>query len=47
LTDLVLMNIELLSQFGQRLVALHGGQRHLRLEGWRVVATNASRHLSS
>jgi hypothetical protein len=39
------MHIEKLSQLGLRLVALHGGQRHLRLEGRRVVPASALRHL--
>src|SRR5215204_4640162 len=35
--DLVGMNIELLGQFSQRLLAPHGSQSHLRLEGRRMV----------
>src|SRR3954465_11637900 len=37
LGDLVRVNVELLSKLGQRLVALYGGQSHLRLEGRCVV----------
>src|SRR4051794_38737086 len=35
--NLVGMNIELLGQFGQRLLTLHGSQSHLRLECRRMV----------
>ena len=35
--DLVRMDIELFSQFGQRLLGLVSGQSHFRLEGWAVV----------
>jgi hypothetical protein len=38
------MNIELLSQLDQRLLALHGGQSHLRLENRCVVPARSSRH---
>src|SRR4051794_32484428 len=38
------MHVELLGQLGQRLLALHGGQGHLRLEGRGVVPTRSSRH---
>src|SRR4051794_4230234 len=37
LGDLVGMNVELLCQLGQRLLALDGGQSHLRLESRGVV----------
>ena len=47
LRDLVRVHIEKLSQFGQRLVALHGSQRHLRLEARRVVPAGSLRHLCS
>ncbi len=47
LSDLVRMDIELLGQFGQRFVALHGGQSHLRLESRRMVATGPLCHLHS
>ena len=47
LRDLVRMDIELLRQFGQRLLALDGGQSHLRLEGRCVVPAGALRHLLS
>src|SRR4051794_6812867 len=38
------VHVELLGQFGQRLLALHGSQGHLRLEGWGVVPARSSRH---
>src|SRR6185503_11870318 len=38
------MNIELLRQFGQRLLAPHGGQSHLRFESRRVVPAWSSAH---
>ena len=47
LRDLVRVHIEKLSQFGQRLVALHGSQCHLRLEARRVVPAGSLRHLCS
>src|SRR4051794_13468210 len=42
--DLVGMDIELLGQFSQRLLALHGGQSHLRFESRRVVPAGSSAH---
>src|SRR4051794_7941104 len=42
--DLVGMDIELLGQFGQRLLAPHGGQSHLRFESRRVVPAWSSAH---
>jgi hypothetical protein len=42
LRDLVGVNVELLRQLGQRLLALQGGQGHLRLECRRVVPTRSS-----
>ena len=42
--DLVRVHVELLRQLGQRLLALHRSQRHLRLEGRRVVPARSSRH---
>src|SRR3954470_467806 len=42
--DLVRMNVELLRQFGQRLLALDGGQSHLRLESRAVIPARSSRH---
>src|SRR5215213_6081919 len=42
--DLVGMNVKLLRQFGQRLLAPHGGQGHLRLEIRRVVPARSSAH---
>ena len=47
LRDLVGVDFELLRQLGQRLLALDRGQRHLRLEGRRVVPTGSLRHLRS
>src|SRR5688572_27313580 len=44
LGNLVGMNVELLCQLGQRLLALDGGQSHLRLESRCVVPTWSSRH---
>src|SRR3954447_5336568 len=44
LSNLVGMNVELLSQLGQRLLALDGGQSHLRLESRCVVPTWSSCH---
>src|SRR4051794_19182980 len=38
------MHVELLGQLGQRLLALHGGEGHLRLEGRGVVPARSSRH---
>jgi hypothetical protein len=38
------MDIELLRQFGQRLLAPHGGQSHLRFESRRVVPAGSSAH---
>src|SRR5215204_1849208 len=42
--DLVGMDIELLSQFGQRLLAPHGGQSHLRLKSRRMVSAWSFAH---
>src|SRR5918997_4814690 len=42
--DLVRMHIELLSEFSQRLLTLHGSQGHLRFECRRVVPARSSRH---
>ena len=47
LRDLVGVDIELLRQLGQRLLALDRGQRHFRLEARCVVPTRALRHLIS
>src|SRR3954462_4668344 len=44
LGDLVGMNVELLCQLGQRLLALDGSQSHLRLECRCVVPARSSRH---
>src|SRR5919107_3035551 len=44
LGDLVGVNVELLCQLGQRLVASDGGQSHLRLEGRCVVPAWSSCH---
>lgn len=44
LRDLVRVNVELMCQLGQRLLALDGRQRHLRLEGRAVVPARSSRH---
>src|SRR4051794_24494071 len=38
------MNVELLRQFGQRLLALDGGQSHLGLESRAVIPARSSRH---
>src|SRR3954467_12178142 len=38
------MNVKLLRQFGQRLLAPHGGQSHLRFESRRVVPAWSSAH---
>ena len=45
--DLVRVNVELLRQCGQRLVAFDGGQSHLRLKGRRMIAARSLRHLRS
>src|SRR5215204_7581971 len=42
--DLVRMDVELLRQFGQRLLAFDGGQSHLRLESRAVIPARSSRH---
>src|SRR4051812_13896834 len=42
--DLVGMNIELLRQLSQRLLAPHGSQGHLRFESRRVVPAWSSAH---
>ena len=44
LRNLVRMHIELLRQFGQRLVALQGSDRHLGLEFRRVIPPLPSLH---
>src|SRR3954467_10593341 len=44
LRDLVRMHVELLGQLGQRLLALDGRYRHLRLEGRTVVPAWTFRH---
>ena len=44
LRDLVGMHVELLSQLGQRPLALDGGQRHLGLESRAVVPARSSGH---
>src|SRR3954447_14668797 len=41
------MNVELLCQLGQRLLALDGGQSHLRLESRCVVPARSSGHCFS
>jgi hypothetical protein len=45
--DLVRVNVKLLRQLGQRLLALHGSQSHLRLESRTVVPACSPRHLIS
>jgi hypothetical protein len=47
LRDLVRMDVKLLRKFGQGLLALDRGQRHLRLEGRRVVPASSFPHLRS
>src|SRR4051812_47754722 len=42
--DLVGMNVKLLRQFGQRLLAPYGSQGHLRFESRRVVPAWSSAH---
>src|SRR5215207_3660549 len=42
--DLVRMDIELLGQFGERLLAPYGSQGHLRFESRRVVPAGSSAH---
>src|SRR3954467_15215562 len=42
--DLVRMDIELLRQFGQRLLTPYGSQGHLRFESRRVVPAGSSAH---
>src|SRR5215218_941014 len=42
--DLVGMNIELMGQFGERLLAPYGSQGHLRFESRRVVPAWSSAH---
>ena len=42
--DLVRMHVELLGQLGQRLLAPHGSQGHLRLEGRGVVPARSLAH---
>src|SRR5690242_9867839 len=47
LSDLIGVNVELLSQLGQRLLAPDGGQSHLRLESRCVVPARSSGHCFS
>src|SRR3954466_8538795 len=42
--DLVGMNVKLLRQLSQRLLALHGSQGHLRFESRRVIPAWSSAH---
>jgi hypothetical protein len=42
--DDIRVDIELRSQLGKRLLALHSSKRHLCLEGWAVVPAWSSRH---
>src|SRR4051812_14019058 len=42
--DLVRMDVELLRQLGQRLLALDGGQSHLCFESRAVIPARSSRH---
>jgi hypothetical protein len=42
--DLVRVHVELLGQFGQRLLTFHGSQRHLRLEGRGMVPPGSLAH---
>src|SRR5215204_3118212 len=42
--NLVGMNIKLLGEFGQRLLASHSSQSYLRLKGRAVVPARSSRH---
>jgi hypothetical protein len=44
LRDLIGVNVELLRQLGQRLLALDGGQSHFRLECRAVVPARSFRH---
>ncbi len=44
LRDLIDVNVELLRQFDQRLLALQGSQRHLCLECRAVVPADSFRH---
>lgn len=45
--DLIGVDVELLGKLSQRSIALHGGERHLRLEGRRVVPACSSAHCRS
>lgn len=45
--DLIGVDVELLGRLSQRSIALHGGQRHLRLEGRCVVPARSSAHCRS
>src|SRR5215212_3961311 len=45
--DLVGMHVKLLGEFGQRLLALHGSQGHLRFESRAVVPAWSSAHCLS
>ena len=47
LRDLIGVNVELLRQFGQRLLALQSRKGHFRLEGRCVVPACALRHRNS
>jgi hypothetical protein len=38
------VNVDMLRQFGQRPITLHGGQSHLCLEGRRMIAARSLRH---
>jgi hypothetical protein len=44
LGDLIGVDIELLRQLGERLLSLHRGQSHLRLEGCCVVPARSLAH---
>ncbi len=44
LGNLIGMDVELLRQFGECLLPLHGGQSHLRLEGCCVVPARSLAH---
>jgi len=41
------MDIKLLGHLRQRAIALDGGKRHLRLEGWCVIPAWSPRHCNS
>ena len=44
LGDLIGVDVKLLRQLGERLLPLHGGQSHLRLEGRGVVPARSLAH---